>query len=111
MAEAIAIDAKTLSNNPYKRLIELLLEGPKNENLERILPEGTVVYDAGIEAGCVVINLSKEFLNFGEDETLKNNMVNSIYQTLAELTEVNSIRFLIEGEENPNLPEEYKAKI
>lgn len=111
MAEAIAIDAKTLSSNPYKKLVELLLEGPKNENLQRIIPEGTVVYDAGIEAGCVVINLSKEFLNFGEDETLKNNIINSICQTLIELTEVNSIRFLIEGEENPNLSEEYKVKI
>ena len=111
MAEAIAIDAKTLSMNPYKRLIELLIEGPKNENLERVIPEGSIIYDAGIEAGCVVLNLSKEFLNFGEDENLKINIINSMYQTLAELTEVNSIRFLIEGEENPDLAEEYKFKI
>jgi len=111
MLEAIAIDAKTLSSNPYKRLIELLLEGPKNESLERIIPEGTAVYDAGIEAGCVVINLSKEILNFGEDETLKKNIINSIYRTLTELTEVNSIRFLVEGEENPQLAEEYTAEI
>lgn len=111
MAEAIAIDAKTLSSNPYRRLIELLLEGPKNENLERIIPEGTIVYDVGIEAGCVVINFSKEFLNFGEEENLKNNIVNSIYETLTELTEVNSIRFLIDGEENPKLLEEFNSQI
>ncbi len=111
MAEAIAIDARTLASNPYKKLIELLLEGPKNEKLERVLPDGTTVYDAGIEADCVIINFSKEILNFGEDEKLKNNIINSIYQTLTELTEVNSIRFLVEGEENPKLPEEYKSKI
>ena len=111
MAEAIAIDARTLSSNPYKRLIELLLQGPKNESLERIIPEGTEVYDASIEAGCVVINLSKEVLNFGEDKIIQNNIINSIYQTLTELTEVNSIRFLIEGEENANFAEEYKSKI
>ena len=111
MAEAIAIDARVLSTNPYKKLIELLLEGPKNESLERIIPENTIVYDAAIEAGCVVINLSKEVLNFGEDETLKNIMINSIYMTLTELTEVNSIRFLVEGEESTKLSEEYKAKI
>ena len=111
MAEAIAIDARTLSNNPYKKLIELLLEGPKNERLERIIPEGTIVYDAAIEAGSVVINFSKEILNFGEDEKLKNNIINSIYQTLTELTEVNSIRFLVEGEENSKLAGEYKANI
>lgn len=111
MGEAIAIDAKTLATNPYKKLIELLLQGPKNEKLERIIPEGTTVYDASIEAGCVVINFSKEILNFGEDKVFKNNIVNSIYQTLAELTEVTSIRFLVEGEENQKLSEEYKAKI
>lgn len=107
MAEAIAIDAKELVINPYKKLIELLLAGPKNEKLERIIPEGTTVYDAGIEAGCVVINFSKEMLNFTGDEILKNNIINSIYKTLNELTEVNSIRFLVEGEENMQLSGEY----
>lgn len=107
MAEARAIDARRLSGNPYKALVELLLEGPKNESLERIIPEETIVYDAGIEAGCVIINFSKEILNFVEDETLKSNIINSLYQTLAELTEVNSIRFLVEGEENSKLSEEY----
>ena len=111
MAEAIAIDARTLSTNPYKKLIELLLEGPKNENLERIIPEGTVIYDAGIEAGCVVINISKEVLNFGEDNNTKNNIITSIYQTLQELTEVNSIRFLVEGEENAKLSKKNKKKM
>ena len=109
MGEARAIDAKTLAINPYKKLIELLLEGAQNEKLERIIPEGTTVYDASIEAGCVIINFSKEILNFGEDKVLKNNIVNSIYKTLSELTEVSSIRFLVEGEENKNLSEEYKA--
>ena len=108
MAEAIAIDARELASNPYKKLIELLLAGTTNENLQRVIPEGTVVFDAGIEAGCVVVNLSKEILSFGEDEILKNNIINSIYLTLAELTEVNSIRFLVEGEENSNLAGEYK---
>lgn len=108
MAEAIAIDARELASNPYKKLIELLLAGTTNENLQRVIPEGTVVFDAGIEAGCVVVNLSKEILSFGEDEILKNNIINSIYLTLSELTEVNSIRFLVEGEENSNLAGEYK---
>ena len=108
MAEAVAIDARELANNPYKKLVELLVSGTTNENLQRVIPEGTVVYDAGIEAGCVVVNLSKEILKFSEDEILKNNIINSIYLTLTELTEVNSIRFLVEGEENSNLSGEYK---
>ena len=107
MAEARAIDAKTLSVNPYKRLLELLLETPENESLERVIPEGVTIYDANIEAGCVIINVSKEILNFGENETLKNNIINTIAKTLAELTEVEKISFLIEGEENKEFAEEY----
>lgn len=107
MAEARAIDAKTLSTNPYKRLIELLLENPQNEALERVIPEGVTIYDANIEAGCVIINASKEILNFGEDETLKNNLINTIAKTLAELTEVEKISFLIEGKENKEFSKEY----
>ena len=107
MAEARAIDAKTLWANPYKRLIELLLEGTQNEMLEKVIPDGVKVYDASIEAGCVIINVSKEMLNFGDDETLKNNIINTIAKTLTELTEVEKITFLIEGEENKQLAEEY----
>lgn len=107
MAEARAIDAKTLSTNPYKRLVELLLEGTENEMLEKVIPDGVKVYDANIESGCVIINVSKEILNFGQDETLKNNIINTIAKTLTELTEVERISFLVEGEENKELAEEY----
>ena len=111
MAEALAIDARELAVNPYKELVELLLTGTTNENLQKVIPDGTIVYDAGIEAGCVVINLSKQILNFGEDEVSKKNIINSIFLTLSELTEVNSIRFLVEGEESPLLSEEYNKVI
>lgn len=109
MAEAKAIDAKTLIANPYKVLVELLMQNTENERLQSVIPEGVTVYDANIESGCVTINLSKEILNYNNDETLKNNIINSISKTLCELTEVNSIRFLIDGEENSNLAEEYSV--
>ncbi len=108
MAEARAIDARTLSINPYKTLVELLIQGTQNDNLEKIIPDGVKVYDSSIEGGCVIINLSKEILNIGEDETLKNNIINTIAKTLTELTEVESVSFLIEGEENSVFPDEYR---
>ena len=111
MAEAVAIDARTLSANPYKELGTLLIKGTKNEDLQRIIPEKTVLYDAGIEAGCVVLNFSKDILGFGEDENAKKNIINSIYLTLTELTEVNSVRFLVEGEENAIFQDVYNSKV
>lgn len=107
MAEAKSIDAKILINNPYKALVELLMKNTENERLQTVIPEGVTVYDASIEGGCVTLNLSKEILNYNDDETLKNNIINSISKTLCELTEVKSIRFLVDGEENSKLSEIY----
>ena len=42
-----------------------------------------------------------------EKENGKNNMVKSIVNTLTELTEVNKIKILIEGNENENFNEVY----
>ena len=111
MAEARGIDAKKLSVNPYKALTQLLLEGPQNETLQRVIPEGVTIHDAVFEAGCVIINLSKEILNFGEDEAIKNNIINTIAMTLEELTEVEKICFLIDGEKTDILSEEYSANM
>lgn len=107
MAEAKAIDAKILVSNPYKELVNLLTQKTENEKLENIIPDGVTVYDAYIEGGCVTINVSPEILNYNNDEVLKNNIINSISKTLSELTEVNSIRFLIDGQENEQLGDVY----
>ena len=39
--EARLIDIKEIINNPYEKLVELLIEGPKNEKNKKIIPEGT----------------------------------------------------------------------
>ena len=39
--EARTIKVNLLINNPYKYLIEQLIEGPKNEKLEKGIPENT----------------------------------------------------------------------
>lgn len=101
MPEGRVIDSKELLENPYKKLVELLIETPKNEKLESVIPEGTKVNNAKIEGDIVYIDLSKEFIenHIGgqEEETLT---IYSIVNTLTELTEVNSVKILIDGKEN-----------
>ena len=41
MPEARKIDAKELIKEPYKVLIELLINGPKSEKLVKLIPDGT----------------------------------------------------------------------
>jgi len=109
--EARLVDIKEMMSTPYDKLIELLIEGPKNEKNERILPEDTKILKTFLENDCVTIDFSKEFLNFEKgDETIKNNLINTLVNTLTELTEVNNIKIIIEGNENEEFKEIYTRK-
>lgn len=106
--EARLVDIKEIINTPYEKLIEMLAQGPKNEKLDRIIPEGTKVLKTYMEQDCITIDFSKEFLNYDmEKEKGKSNLIYSIVNTLTELTEVNKVKFLIEGNENENFNEIY----
>ena len=106
--EARLIDVKSLLNNPYEEILKMLIEGPKNERLSKIIPEGTKLKDVKLEGNTLVINFSSEFLNYDkENPTNKANLINSIVNTMTELTEVNNVKFLIDGKESQDFNELY----
>ena len=95
------IDVKLLADNPYKALVEMLIEGPKTENLQGTIPEGTKINDININGECIHVDLSKEFINNHEDGLdNESKTIYSIVNTLTELNEVNFVRIFIDGEEN-----------
>ncbi len=99
--EARLIDSKELLNDPYKYLIGLLIEGPKNDALRRIIPEGTTLKNATLVGECLALNFSKEFIdNSTGDAISKSNVIYSIINTVTELKEVSRVKFLIEDEES-----------
>ena len=100
------VDANSLIKEPYKEIMQWLIKGPQNSNLKKLIPEGTVLHDVKVEKSCAIINVSNEFLNF-ENEENKLKIINSIVNTLTNLKEINSIKFLINGAENENLSEIY----
>lgn len=96
--EGRLIDSKSLLNEPYKTLMDLLIEGPRNEKLERIIPEGTRVNKIELKNDILYIDLSKEFIeNHKGGEELESNTIYSIVNTMTTLTEVNGIKILIDG--------------
>lgn len=106
--EARLIDIKEILNNPCDKLVNLLIEGPKSEKLERLIPENTKLNKSYMEDDCITLDFSTEILNYDKsDEKVKNNMINSIVNTLTQLTEVNSVKILIEGNENEEFKEVY----
>lgn len=99
--EARLIDVKKLVADPYTIIINMLIEGPKNDNHEKAIPEGTMLIGAYMEGDVLKLNFSAEFINNhkgGKEEEEKT--IESIVNTVTELTEVNSVRILINGEEN-----------
>lgn len=101
MPEARLVDAKLLIENPYATLVGLLLNGPKNEKLQSIIPEGTRLNSVKTQGDMAIVDLSAEFtrgIKLGAEEESK--IVYSIVNTLVELTEIDSVKILIDGKEN-----------
>lgn len=111
MPEARLVDIKEIMNNPYEKLVNLLIEGPKNEKATKVIPENTKVLKTYTEGDCVVLDLSKEFLNYSKEDTKqKQNMIDSMVNTLTELTEVNSVKFMIDGQSNEEFKDIYTRR-
>ena len=98
-------DAKDLIDNPYLYIVNLLIIGPEDKNLQSPIPEETKVNKAEINKDCVTVDLSKEFLN-----SSGTNAIYAIVNSLTELKEVNSVKFLIDGEEQDNMKEAFVRK-
>ena len=107
-SEGKLIDSSNLLQDPYKLIVQYLIDGPTSDTLETVFPENTRIIDASIEQNCVTLNFSEELLNY-QDDTQKYNIINSILNSLTQLTEVNSIKFLINGEPAEQINEEYCA--
>ncbi len=97
--EARLIDVKNLVKEPYKTLMELLISGPKNSNLETYIPTETKINSIELKKDELIINFSEEFLNISGKEN-EEKTIETIVKTMTELTEVNSIKILINGQEN-----------
>lgn len=109
--EARLVNVKELMQSPYNVLIELLINGPKNEKLERVIPENTKLIGSSLEGECLILNFNEEILNIDKNNNdLKNNLIKSIVNTVTELNEINKVKILINGEINNELNEEYFRK-
>lgn len=98
--EARLVDIKEIINNPYEKIVNLLIEGPKNDKNERVIPENTKLLKAYMEQDCLILDFSSEILNYNkEDEKAKDNIKNSLLKSLTQLTEVNSIKILVNEQE------------
>lgn len=99
--EARRVDVKELTKDPYNTLMKLLLEGPKNEGLEKVIPDGTKINKIELKNGTIYLDLSKEFVeNHKGGAEAESRTVYSIVNTLTGLNEVEAVKILIDGKED-----------
>ena len=88
-----------------------MIEGPKNEKHSKLIPENTKLNKTYKEKDILYLDFSAEFLNYNKEDTIvKQNIIDSLVKTLTQLTEVNSIKILIDGQENEEFSETYKLE-
>ena len=107
-SEGKIINTNELLNNPYKLIVEKLIEGPNDEKLQKVLPENTKIIDANLSNDCVILNFSEEILNY-QDDTQKFNIINSLLNTLTQFNEVTAIKILVNNETNDKISQEYTS--
>lgn len=99
--EARNIDVKELIKEPYKTLMQLLIEGPKSERLEKTIAEGTKINKIELKNGILYVDLSKEFIeNHKGGAEAESRTIYSIVNTLTGLNEVEAVKILIDGKED-----------
>ena len=101
--ETRLIDVKDLLKDPYKKMVELLIKGPENENLTGLIPEETEILDIQLNSDVLTISLTSDFLRAMEDDNYKNLIISSISNTLTEFKEINGINIIIEEKKAENI--------
>ena len=76
-----------------------LMKGPESKDLHPVIPEGTRLLSVKTGDGLCTLDLSKEFVDNHPGGTAGESMtLNSIVNSLTELSTIRKVQFLIEGE-------------
>lgn len=100
-SELRKVDSKILLEDPYRQTMDLLLSGPKYDSLKTAIPNNVKVNSIFKSGECLIIDFSKEFVeNQVEDVETQGLVISQIVNTMTQFTEINSIKILIDGEQN-----------
>ncbi|MGI6684906.1 MAG: GerMN domain-containing protein [Bacillota bacterium] len=85
-------------DDKYKVILEELIKGPEDENLRANISKNTKVYGTIKQESKLIVNLSKEFNQFG-GSVAEIIAVGSVVNTLTELDDLKEVKILVAGEE------------
>lgn len=84
--------------NRCQRVMEALLEGPENEDLEKLLPDGVDVAGIWMDGDVCCLNFSySNYRKLCEGTVDQERVVRGLTQSLCSLNEVQSLQILVDG--------------
>ena len=90
------IDVKELLIEPYKVIVQMLIDGPKTEGIEALIPADTKINKVELDEDVLKVDFSSEFTkNISKDQ--KDLIIKSISETVTQLNEVNSVKVTVNG--------------
>ena len=95
--ETRLIDSKELIKEPYKKVVNMLIEGPQNEDLEPLMGNNVEVKEISLDKNVLNISFSSNFLENIGDEIIANKVITAISNTLKEFKEIDSVNIVIDG--------------
>jgi len=79
-------------------VIYQLIEGPKSDNMQPVIPEGTRLLNLTVENGLATVDFSSEFFsNRPRTEDGERMTLYALVDSLTELDAIDSVRFMVEG--------------
>lgn len=86
------------TENPQDYLMKKLADGPSDQGLRQILPQGTRILSVNVDDGICNVNLSREFMEHKPESALGQRLVlSSIANTLTQNQSVSGVELYIEG--------------
>ncbi|MHB1420545.1 MAG: GerMN domain-containing protein [Bacillota bacterium] len=88
-----------------REIVETLLKGPTANGLFRTVWPGTRLIGLQINGDQVVINFSKDVIGYGGGSAAETMLIDSLLFSLTDLSGINKVQLLIEGQKLEYLPE------
>jgi len=100
VSETRNVDVKTLLEDPYKEVLEKLIEGPVDNSYKSIIGKDVKILDTEVKNGIITINFSEGFGKAVDKKMgTQKLLLKTIYKTLSEFKEINGIKIKVEGKE------------
>jgi len=97
-----------ISDRIVDRIMAMLIAGPQDKSHKASIPEGTVVNEVLLRNGVCYVDVNEAFVkNQVAGETTESLTIYSIVNSLTQIYGVNSVQFLIDGQQK----EYYKSNV